>query len=62
MDRYEAIVLDQHGAEFARYFVHADNQAQAKEQALAAFGLLYRDKDPSSYKIQVKFVPMGSRH
>jgi hypothetical protein len=62
VDRYEAIVLDQHGAEFVRYFVHADTQAQADEQALAAFRILYRDKDPSSYKVQVRFSPMGSRH
>jgi len=62
VQRYEAVVLDQQGVEVARYFVHADNQAQANQQARLAFSVLYRDKDLSTYKVQVTFSPMGSRH
>ena len=63
MNRYEVIILDPKGDEFARFAVHADTRAQAREQAEQAFKVMYRDKRISSYKVEIRLeIEPGKRH
>jgi hypothetical protein len=63
MNRYEVIILDPAGGEFARFAVHADTRVQAREQAEQAFKVMHRDKQISNYKVEIRLeIEPGKRH
>jgi hypothetical protein len=63
MNRYEVIILDPKGDEFARFAVHADTRDQAREQAEQAFKVMHRDELISNYKVEIRLeIEPGKRH